>query len=101
MIQASKICFGAILCISLAGCWNGENVHVDLGTVSIGQQLLDLKAAADAGAMSQEEYQTTREKILSLVHGCGERSALDEAESAEGDEEQAALFDALMQGVTS
>lgn len=82
MFQISKVCLAAILCSSLAGCWNGENVHVDLGTVSIGQQLLDLKTAADAGAMSQEEYQMTREKILSLVHGCGKQG--------EGDEEQAA-----------
>jgi len=80
--QASKVCLAAILCISLTGCWNGENVHVDMGTVSIGQQLLDLKAAADAGAMTQEEYQATREKILSLVHGCGEQSDQDEAEAA-------------------
>jgi hypothetical protein len=82
MKQTTKIYLGVILCISLTGCWNGENVHVDMGTVSIGQQLLDLQAAADAGAMSQEEYQVAREKILSLVHGCGEQSA-------EGDEEDA------------
>lgn len=101
MIQISKICLAAILCTSLAGCWNGENVHVDLGTVSIGQQLLDLKTAADAGAMSQEEYQMTREKILSLVHGCGEQSERNDADSAERNEEQAALPDQLTPNVAA
>lgn len=86
MNQGLKVCLGAIVCISLTGCWNGENVHVDMGTVSVGQQLLDLKAAVDADAMSQEEYQATREKILSLVHGCGESSDQGEAQAAEMDE---------------
>jgi hypothetical protein len=91
MNKGLKVCLGAVLCVALAGCWNGENVHVNMGTVSIGQQLLDLKAAANAGAMSQEEYQLTREKILSLVHGCGDSSAASEDEAVERDEDQAAL----------
>ena len=71
MNRGLKILLGSIVIISLAGCWNGENIHVNLGSVSIGQQLLDLKAAADEGAMSEQEYQVARQKILSLVHGCG------------------------------
>ncbi|NNJ26407.1 SHOCT domain-containing protein [Alienimonas chondri] len=35
---------------------------------TIGQQLLDLKAARDGGAVSQEEYQTKR---LELLHPDG------------------------------
>ena len=101
MNKGLKVCLGAVLCVALAGCWNGENVHVNMGTVSIGQQLLDLKAAADAGAMSQEEYQLTREKILSLVHGCAGSSAESEAEAVERDEDQAALSGHRTPGATS
>jgi len=56
----------------LAGCWNGENIHLDLGSVSLGQQLIDLKAAHDSGAIDDAEYAATRQAILEAVQRIGE-----------------------------
>lgn len=78
MNRGLKIGMAAILCLSLAGCWNGENVNVNLGSVSVGQQLMDLKAALDSGAMSEEEYQVARDKFLSLVQGCQDDADSDD-----------------------
>jgi hypothetical protein len=58
------------------GCWNGENIHVRLGDVSIGRQLIDLKAAHEQGAMTKSEYDQVRMLLLSLGQLC--ESADDE-----------------------
>ena len=39
---------GLFISLLLAGCFNGQNTHVRLGDVSLGQQLIDLKRALDA-----------------------------------------------------
>ena len=44
-MRLMKIVILISLTVGLSACWNGENVHVSLGDVSVGQQLLDLKAA--------------------------------------------------------
>jgi len=64
----------------LAGCWNGENVHLDLGTVSLGQQLIDLKAARDAGAIDDAEYEAARQAILEAVQRLGENAESENAD---------------------
>jgi hypothetical protein len=48
----------------LSGCaWSiGENKGHTLPTK--GQELMDLKRAKDTGAMTEEEYQTQKQKIL-------------------------------------
>ena len=56
--------------LALTGCWNGENVHVQLGDVSLGQQLVDLKAALDADAISDDVYEDAREKLLAMNYLC-------------------------------
>ena len=55
-----------LACLMGMGCWNGENVHVRLGDVSIGRQLIDLKAALEQGAMTKAEYDRVRPLLLSL-----------------------------------
>ncbi len=57
-------------CLVAVGCWNGENVQVRLGDVSIGRQLIDLKAALDQGAMTKAEYDRVRILLLSLGQVC-------------------------------
>lgn len=59
-----------LACLASVGCWNGENVHVRLGDVSLGRQLIDLKAAYDQGAMTKTEYETVRVLLLSLGRLC-------------------------------
>lgn len=60
----------SLVCFALAGCWNGENVHVTLGDVSLGQQLLDLKSALDQKAITDEEYSETKKTLLALNALC-------------------------------
>lgn len=50
-----------------AGCWGGgstTNTHSEVKTITTGQELMDLKKARDAGAISESEYQRLRENII-------------------------------------
>lgn len=60
-------CVALVVCLPLAACGGGgakTETSVTNTTVSKGQRLIDLKAALDAGAISQDEYQKERQKIL-------------------------------------
>ncbi len=65
-----KILLATLACLSLSACWNGGNTHVSLGDVSLGQQLLDLKSALDDGAITQNEFEETKETLLALNALC-------------------------------
>jgi len=52
----------AALAILLTGCGGPEGLTTT--SVSIGQQLIDLKNARDSGAISEKEYEKAREKII-------------------------------------
>lgn len=54
----------------MSGCHAGDISNTSLGDVSVGQQLLDLKAAYDQGAISEDEYTQAKQKFLSLLEGC-------------------------------
>ena len=43
----------------------GAEVKSEITTTTKGQQLLDLKKAFDAGAMTKDEYERERQRILS------------------------------------
>ncbi len=58
------------LTLTAGACWNGENVQVRMGDVSFGQQLIDLKAALDQDAITQREYERTKESLLALTAMC-------------------------------
>ena len=55
---------GALL--GVAGCGN-DHFSLDLGDVSIGQQLVDLKNARDEGALSASEYRAAKARLLALL----------------------------------
>jgi hypothetical protein len=55
-----------------AGCWNGDVSNVRLGDVSLGTQLIDLKRAFEEDAISEEEYEAAREKLIALYAICAE-----------------------------
>ena len=66
----SKAISIVVACLALSGCWNGENVSVSLGDVSVGQQLLDLKEAYEGDALTKEEYEATKQTLLALNNVC-------------------------------
>ena len=47
----------------LTGC-GGADVKTTTTTVSIGQQLIDLKNARDSGAITEREYQRARKELV-------------------------------------
>ncbi len=51
------------LSLSLAAC-GGGGATTAIETQTTGQQLIDLKAALDAGVITQREYDTKRREIL-------------------------------------
>jgi hypothetical protein len=54
-----------LLLFGLAACGGGgAEVRSDISTTTTGQQLIDLKKALDSGAMTQQEYEKERQKIL-------------------------------------
>ena len=60
------LCVLTSVAIGLAGCDTTEVVPPNVN-VSAGQQLIDLKHAHDNGAMSDDEYQRQRQKLIDSV----------------------------------
>lgn len=55
----------AVASLLLCACGvDSSYTNTNLGSVSIGQQLIDLKAAQDNGLLSEQEYRTLRVKLL-------------------------------------
>jgi hypothetical protein len=54
-----------LLLFGVAACGGGgAEVKSEVSTTTTGQQLMDLKKALDSGAMTQQEYEKERAKIL-------------------------------------
>lgn len=66
MQNAVRAVFVALLAAgALAACGGGgAEARTEVSTVSEGQQLLDLKKAYDSGAMTKDEYERARAKVL-------------------------------------
>jgi hypothetical protein len=58
---------GLFLAGALTGCGGGEQVVRPTVSVSVGQQLIDLKKAHDSGALSDKEYQSQKSKLIKSV----------------------------------
>ncbi len=68
------------LCLCLGACFNDNNERsVHLGNATIGQQLMDLKAAREAEAISKSEYHRARADLLRLLthNGCDDDDCED------------------------
>jgi len=59
----------SLACLSMSGCFNGsgKNIAINLGDVSIGQQLIDLDKARAAEVISEQEYEAMREDFIALL----------------------------------
>ena len=55
--------FGVMICL-LSGCAWSIGEHKEHAQPTQGQELLDLKKARDQGAMTEEEYQAQRKRLL-------------------------------------
>ena len=66
MQNAFRALVAAVLAAgALAGCGGGgAEARTEVSTVSVGQQLMDLKQAYDSGAMTKDEYERARYKVL-------------------------------------
>jgi Short C-terminal domain len=53
-----------LLLLGVVACGGGAEVKSEVSTTTVGQQFMDLKKALDSGAMTQEEYEKERKKIL-------------------------------------
>lgn len=54
-----------MLLLGVAACGGGgAEMKSEVTTTTVGQQLMDLKKAYDSGAMTKEEYEKERKKIL-------------------------------------
>jgi hypothetical protein len=54
-----------LLLFGVSACGGGgAEVRSEVTTTTTGQQLIDLKKALDSGAMTQQEYEKERKKIL-------------------------------------
>ena len=60
------------LCLMLGGCFNQQEVTTSLGSVSIGQQLIDLKKARDSGSLTRSEYEQSKEALLNMLLSMGD-----------------------------
>ncbi|MEE4360951.1 MAG: SHOCT domain-containing protein [Pseudomonadales bacterium] len=64
--------------LALGGCWNGENMNIRMGDVSLGQQLIDLKRALDEGAIDKAEYERLKVQLMATADLCGEGGSGDD-----------------------
>ena len=61
----SRLLAVTMLGLFVTGCsGGGAEVKSNIQTTTPGQQLLDLKKAYDAGAMSKDEYERLRKKVV-------------------------------------
>lgn len=60
------VVLASVMAVMLTGCGGGgANVRSEVTTVSKGQQLIDLKKALGDGAITQDEYDKEKSKVLS------------------------------------
>jgi hypothetical protein len=54
-----------LICAAMAGCGGGgADVKSTVNTTTVGQQLIDLQKALDAGAITKDQYDQQKAKIL-------------------------------------
>jgi len=62
----APVAAAAVLAVTLAACGSTEVVRPAV-SVSVGQQLIDLKKARDSGALTQREYEQQKAQLIRNV----------------------------------
>jgi hypothetical protein len=65
------------LALATSGCWNGDQRHLTLNG-SLGQQLIDLQRARDAGALSEAEFERAKGALLRALDDQASRDSPSE-----------------------
>lgn len=68
MKKLTVVLIGAVSLLVTACGGGGAHVRSEVTTVSKGQQLIDLKKAVNEGAITQDEYDKEKSKILSSAN---------------------------------
>ena len=56
------------LTVMLTGCFNDQKSwDIELGDVSLGEQLIDLKRAQEQGALSAAEYREIKARLMDML----------------------------------
>ena len=76
MYKIVLVMFVAMLAAGCVDSQNGYSVH--LGDVSLGQQLIDLKAALDAEAINEDEYESLKDMLIDANAVCEDPREEDE-----------------------
>lgn len=66
ILRLRKCLLLAVAALVLSGCGGHEVVRPTV-SVSIGQQLIDLKAARDSGALTRSEFESQRRQLIDSV----------------------------------
>lgn len=64
MKRYAVIALAIVACLGLADCGSRSKTTTTVSTTTVGQELADLQAAYESGAMSTEEYEKKRKQIL-------------------------------------
>lgn len=63
--QIRTLALAAVFAFGFAACGGGgSRTEVNTSGVTLGQELSDLKAAYDKGAMSEKEYEKAKEAVM-------------------------------------
>ena len=66
MKAIAPVAAAAVLAVTLAACGSTEVVRPAV-SVSVGQQLIDLKKARDSGALNAREYEQQKAQLIKSV----------------------------------
>lgn len=70
MRPGAVVVLATCLTLAIPGCGNVNKTEIELGDVSLGQQLIDLKRALDADALTEDEYEDAKAALLSIAEMC-------------------------------
>ena len=63
----SRVTLAALMTVAMLSACSSTEVVAPTVSVSVGQQLIDLKKARDTGALSQNDYQRHRQALIDNV----------------------------------